>query len=66
MANPIRHYRAWSPSENRQLRELARKKTPPRVMSLKLGRTPDAIRAQAAKEGISLPAFRDMKRRRKK
>jgi hypothetical protein len=66
MANPIRHYRAWTATDNRRLRDLAKKKIPPRVMVMKLGRTADAIRAQAAKEGISLPEAVQTKLRRKK
>jgi hypothetical protein len=49
-----RHHRAWTSPENRQLRELARKQTPIQMIALKLKRTTDAVRAQAAKEGVSL------------
>jgi hypothetical protein len=54
MAVLSRHYRAWTTAENRQLRELARNKSPIGKIALKLKRTPDAVRAQAAKEGVSL------------
>ena len=44
----------WSSTDVRQLRALARENTPTGVISLKLGRTPTAIRGKAAREGISL------------
>ena len=45
---------SWSPADNAQLKALAQGNTPTRVIGLKLGRTPDAIYAQAAKLGVSL------------
>jgi hypothetical protein len=44
---------SWSDEEVAQLRELAQGNTPAGVMSVKLGRTEDAIRSKAATEGIS-------------
>lgn len=44
----------WSPSEVRNLKDLARGNTPTRVIGFKLGRTEDAVRSKAADEGISL------------
>ncbi len=44
----------WTPSEVRQLQELAHQNTPTRVIGLKLGRTEDAVRARASQEGVSL------------
>ena len=44
----------WTPQDVQQLRELARKDTPTRVIGLKLGRTEDAVRNMAAQNGISL------------
>jgi len=44
----------WTPTDVKQLKELARGNTPTRVIGLKLGRTPDAIYAMASQEGISL------------
>lgn len=44
----------WSPSEVRQLNELAEGNTPTRVIGLKLGRTPGAVQSKASQEGISL------------
>jgi hypothetical protein len=43
----------WTPSEVKQLRELA-KKTPTRVIGLKLGRSESAIYSKANEENISL------------
>lgn len=44
----------WSPEQERQLRALARGNTPTGVMSLKLGRSPDAVRSKASELGVSL------------
>ena len=44
----------WDPKAVKELKRLVEVNTPTRVIGLKLGRTEDAIRAKAAKEGISL------------
>jgi hypothetical protein len=44
----------WTPAEERELRSLANRNTPTRVIGLKLGRTEDAVRAKAHELGISL------------
>ena len=44
----------WSDDQVRQLRDLAEGNTPVGVMSVRLGRTEDAIRSKAQAEGISL------------
>jgi hypothetical protein len=50
-----RHQReSWSDADVRKLRRLARGNTPTGVISLKLGRTPIAVRGKAQREGISL------------
>jgi hypothetical protein len=46
--------KAWTPSEVKQLRQLAKENTPTRVTGLKLGRTPAAVQKKASEEGISL------------
>ena len=46
--------KSWTNSDVRQLRQLARENTPTRVMGLKLGRTPQAVRTRASQEGVSL------------
>lgn len=46
--------KAWTSTQVAQLRELAKKNTPTRVIGLKLGRTEGGIRAKASEEGISL------------
>jgi hypothetical protein len=46
--------KVWTPSQDRQLREMARENTPTRVIGLKLGRTEDAVRTRASDKGISL------------
>lgn len=44
----------WTRTEVKELRKLAAENTPTRVIGLKLGRTPDAVRTRASDEGISL------------
>jgi hypothetical protein len=44
----------WTPSEVKQLKQLANQNTPTRVIGLKLGRTENAIRNVASEEGVSL------------
>lgn len=55
MANqPKNHGQAWTSAQDRQLRDLAHSNTPTRVIGLKMGRTPDAIRARAGEKSVSL------------
>ncbi|GJE26246.1 hypothetical protein [Methylobacterium organophilum] len=51
---PTNSGKEWSPSEVRQLKELAKGNTPTRVIGLKMGRSPGAIQSKASEEGISL------------
>jgi hypothetical protein len=44
----------WTPSEVRQLRQLARENTPTRVISLKLGHPVAGVYSKAGEKGISL------------
>lgn len=52
--DPTNHRKPWTPSDLKQLKQLAKENTPTRVMGLKLGRKPDAVQAKASDEGISL------------
>jgi hypothetical protein len=55
MAKRTENHRApWTPTELKQLKQLARENTPTRVMGIKLGRTPGAVQQKASQEGISL------------
>jgi len=45
--------REWSKSDVRELKTLARAKTPARVIGRKLGRTEGAVRQKAYAEGMS-------------
>lgn len=57
----------WTSAEHAQMRKLVAQNTPTRVIGLKLGRTEDAVRTQASKEGISLkPTNQRPYNRRKK
>lgn len=51
---PKNHGKEWTPSDNRQLKQLARKDTPTEQIARKLKRTTGAIRVQAHREDISL------------
>ena len=57
----------WTPTQVKQLRQLARQNTPTRVIGLKLGRTENAVRTKASEKGVSLksrnqsPLFRSKK-----
>ena len=44
----------WTPKDISNLKSLASKNTPTRVIGLKIGRTPESIYAKASQEGISL------------
>lgn len=55
MANfPNNKGKAWTPTQNAQLRSLVSQNTPTRVIGLKTGRTPAAVQNQASKLGVSL------------
>lgn len=53
---PKRKLRAktWTARDERQLNVLAQQHTPTRVIGLKLGRTPRAVRTKASEVGVSL------------
>lgn len=44
----------WTNSGKSELKSLAAKNTPTRVIGLKLGRTESSVRSQAGKQGVSL------------
>ena len=44
----------WTPTQVKQLRQLASRNTPTRVIGLKLGRTENAVRTKASEQGVSL------------
>jgi len=59
--------KSWTSSDVKQLKSLANKNTPTRVIGLKIGRTPGAVQSKASNEGISLkPTNRSPYNRRKK
>jgi hypothetical protein len=51
---PANHGKQWTSAEVKQLKQLAQENTPTRVISLKMGRTEDAICSKASAENISL------------
>lgn len=52
--SPKNHRKAWTKSDVKQLKELAKGNTPTRVIGLKLGRSEDAVYAKASSENVSL------------
>ena len=44
----------WTKSDTSQLKDLAKKNTPTRVIGLKIGRTEDAVRSKASEIGVPL------------
>jgi hypothetical protein len=47
--------KAWTKEDISQLKELAKeKRVPLRIICLKLGRSPNGVRAKASEKGISL------------
>lgn len=46
--------KSWKPKDVLQLKQMVLQNTPTRVAGFKLGRTEDAIRAEASKLGLSL------------
>jgi ribosomal protein L39E len=51
---PSNHRKAWTGSDNQQLRKLAKQNTPTPLIAWKMKRTEDAIRNQAAEIDLSL------------
>ena len=57
----------WTPSDVKQLKQLAAGNTPTRVIGLKLGRTEGAVQSKASEQSISLkPTNQSPYNRRKK
>ena len=52
--DPKNHGKAWTASDDAQLRSLAKGNTPTRVAGLKLGRTEPAVYSRASDIGVSL------------
>ena len=51
---PANHGKQWTAKDVKDLKRLAKKNTPTRVIALKLERTEDAIQSKANEENISL------------
>jgi hypothetical protein len=57
----------WSKPEVTQMKDLASKNTPTRVIGLKLGRSENAVQSKATEKGVSLkPTNQSPYNRRKK
>lgn len=63
---PSNHGKPWTPTQVRQLGELAKANTPTRVIGLKMGRTPDAVRDKAGEQNVSLKPTNQSPYNRKK
>tara|TARA_R110002110_G_C13459853_1_gene718112 strand:- start:2276 stop:2485 length:210 start_codon:yes stop_codon:yes gene_type:complete len=51
---PKNHGKAWTKSDVKELKQLAKENTPTRVIGFKTGRSEDAVYSKASQEGISL------------
>lgn len=51
---PPKHRQPWTPSDDKQLKQLAAGNTPTRVIGIKLGRTEDAVRNRASEKRVPL------------
>jgi hypothetical protein len=51
---PEHHGQSWTAAQEHQLRNLADRNTPTRVIGLKLGRTPASVYSKASDLGVSL------------
>ena len=59
--------KAWSPADQKDLKQLAKGNTPTGIIAMKLGRTETAVRSRAQSLGVSLnPPNRSPYNRRKK
>mgnify|MGYP001243234127 CR=1 FL=1 len=56
----------WTPSEEKQLKSLAKDNTPPRVIGLKLGRPVGGVQNKASELGVSLKPTNQAPYNRKK
>ena len=66
---PTRHaakHRGWTTKDVRELKSLAKKKTPARKIGRKLGRTEGAVRQKAFAEGVSFSSRTRARRKRRK
>lgn len=54
MTEPKNHGKQWTPTDIKELKELAKSNTPTGLIAHKLGRTEDAIAAKASEKNISL------------
>lgn len=50
---PKNHGSDWTPTDVKQLKQLAKGNTPTRIAAVKLGRTPAAVQQKASVERIS-------------
>ena len=46
--------KAWSPADQKELKQLAKGNTPTGITAMKLGRTESAVRSKAQSLGVSL------------
>ena len=51
---PKNHGKPWTPKDVQQLKELAKRNTPTRLIGIRVGRTADAVHSKASSEKISL------------
>ncbi|MXO70909.1 hypothetical protein [Alteraurantiacibacter buctensis] len=63
---PSNHGKPWTPSDVKQLKQLAKENTPTRVIGLKMQRTESSIYSAASDAGVSLKPTNQSPYNRKK
>lgn len=63
---PANHRKQWTSADVTQLKQLAKKNTPTRVIGLKIGRTEDSVRAKAGENSVSLKPTNQLPYNRRK
>jgi hypothetical protein len=64
---PKNHGKAWTPANDKTLKELAKGNTPTGLIAYKMGRSEDAVRSRASEKSVSLkPTNQSPYNRRKK
>jgi hypothetical protein len=66
MSEPKNHGKAWTPTTDKTLKDLAKGNTPTRLIAYKMGRTEDSIRARASEKNVSLKPTNQSPYNRKK
>jgi hypothetical protein len=66
MSEPKNHGKAWTSTNDKTLKDLAKGNTPTRLIAYKMGRNEDSIRARASEKNVSLKPTNQSPYNRKK